>query len=126
MPSLLSSFRRQTILRPTNPNSRIALNQGEDCKRQLAILFSFLEEDQPTESIKVLLGEIDNGQVNSLVLTDPGGGYTGNVPKVGTDVVATMYCCCIDHGVPSVVAVADAVAVAAALWSSIFKAGQMS
>ncbi|CAN0017890.1 unnamed protein product, partial [Hapterophycus canaliculatus] len=54
--------------------------QGEDCKRQLAILFSFLEEEQPTESIKKLLGEVDNGQVNSMIVTDPGGGYTGNTP----------------------------------------------
>lgn len=56
--------------------------QGEECKRQLAILFSFIEESQPTESIEVLLGEVDNGQVNNIVVTDPGGGYTGNVPKV--------------------------------------------
>ena len=45
-------------------------------------MFSFLEEDQPTEQIKVLLGEVDNGQVSSMVITDPGGGYTGAVPKV--------------------------------------------
>lgn len=56
--------------------------QGYDCKRQLAILFSFLEEGQPSELIEGLLGEIDNGQVSSLVVTDPGGGYTGAVPKV--------------------------------------------
>lgn len=31
----------------------------------------------------MLLGEVDNGQVNNIVVTDPGGGYTGNVPKVG-------------------------------------------
>ncbi|CAN0540663.1 unnamed protein product, partial [Scytosiphon promiscuus] len=61
--------------------------QGEDCKRQLAIMFSFLTEDQPTEQIKGLLGEVDNGQVSSMVVTDPGGGYTGAVPKV------RCYCC---------------------------------
>lgn len=58
------------------------IQQGDDCKKQLAILFSFLEEYQPTEAIKGLLGEVDNGQVNSMVLTDPGGGYTGNAPRV--------------------------------------------
>ncbi|CAM9373029.1 unnamed protein product, partial [Laminaria digitata] len=61
---------------------RSRYGQGEDCKRQLAIMFSFLEEDQPTEQIKGLLGEVDNGQVSSMVITDPGGGYTGAVPKV--------------------------------------------
>ncbi|CAM9782509.1 unnamed protein product, partial [Ectocarpus fasciculatus] len=61
---------------------RSRYGQGEECKRQLAILFSFIEESQPTESIEVLLGEVDNGQVNNIVVTDPGGGYTGSVPKV--------------------------------------------
>ncbi|CAN0081634.1 unnamed protein product [Ectocarpus sp. 6 AP-2014] len=61
---------------------RSRYGQGEECKRQLAILFSFMEESQPTESIELLLGEVDNGQVNNIVVTDPGGGYTGKVPKV--------------------------------------------
>ncbi|CAM9631969.1 unnamed protein product, partial [Ectocarpus sp. 4 AP-2014] len=61
---------------------RSRYGQGEECKRQLAILFSFIEESQPTESIELLLGEVDNGQVNNIVVTDPGGGYTGKVPKV--------------------------------------------
>lgn len=32
--------------------------------------------------MKGLLGQVDNGQVSSLVITDPGGGYTGAIPKV--------------------------------------------
>lgn len=65
--------------------------QGEDCKRQLAILFSFLEEGQPSEQIEGLLGEVDNGGVSSLVITDPGGGYTGAVPKVLAVLCATPH-----------------------------------
>lgn len=59
-------------------------HQGQECKRQLAILFSFLEEDQPSDLIEGILGDVDNGQVSSLVIADPGGGYTGSVPEVKT------------------------------------------
>lgn len=62
--------------------SASGLHQGEECKRQLAILFSFMEENQPSELIEGLLGDVDNGRVSSLIVTDPGGGYTGSVPKV--------------------------------------------
>lgn len=81
-----ASGHKQTI-------SCFAPQQGDDCKRQLAILFSFLEDNQPTEQIKGLLGEVDNGEVNSMVLTDPGGGYTGNVPKVWCS--RRRCCCCL-------------------------------
>lgn len=64
--------------------------QGQECKRQLAILFSFLQENQPTDLIEGLLGDVDNGQVLSLVVADPGGGYTGSVPKVRA---LTLGCC---------------------------------
>ena len=74
------------------------MNQSEDCKRQVAILFSFLEEDQPTELMERLLGQLDNGQVSSLIITDPGGGYTGNIPKV-LPYHGTIYSTSINYGI---------------------------
>lgn len=65
----------------------MVVRQGEECKRQLAILFSFIDENQPSELIEGLLGDVDNGQVSSLVIADPGGGYSGNIPRVSSALV---------------------------------------
>jgi hypothetical protein len=55
-------------------------------RRQIALLFSLMENNQPVELIKRLIAETDNGSVLSYTVTYGGSGYTaGNPPAVKVD-----------------------------------------
>jgi hypothetical protein len=46
-----------------------------EAKRQIALLFGLLDKYQPTDMITTLLADIDNGQVKSVEIMNPGSGY---------------------------------------------------
>ncbi|GKY96845.1 hypothetical protein MPSEU_000643600 [Mayamaea pseudoterrestris] len=47
----------------------------KEARRQIALLFGLLEENQPVEDITKLLAAIDNGSITSVRIVDPGSGY---------------------------------------------------
>lgn len=66
-----------------NEEDRVKLEIRE-AKRQIALLFGLLDTYQPTDMITKLLADIDNGQVKSVEILNPGGGYAPGYgpPKV--------------------------------------------
>ena len=60
--------------------------QTSEARRQLAILFSFLEESQPVQGIARMLIDTDNARVAAFRLITGGDGYTSPTPpKVSND-----------------------------------------
>jgi len=54
--------------------------QTSEARRQLAILFSFLEKDQPVQGIARMLVDTDNARVAAFRLVTGGDGYTARTP----------------------------------------------
>jgi hypothetical protein len=49
-------------------------------KRQLALLFSLMDNLQPVEAIKQLIGEAEDGKITGFNITYPGFGYNAETP----------------------------------------------
>ena len=47
----------------------------KEARRQIALLFGLMEQNQPVEEITRVLAAIDNGSVTKVDLVDPGSGY---------------------------------------------------
>mmetsp|Transcript_21587 Transcript_21587/g.53412 ORF Transcript_21587/g.53412 Transcript_21587/m.53412 type:complete len:973 (+) Transcript_21587:67-2985(+) len=70
------------------------MREIKEARRQIALLFGLMENNQPVEEINKLLAAIDNGSIKSVVIDDGGSGYAPgygppNVefppPKAGED-----------------------------------------
>jgi hypothetical protein len=66
----------------------------KEARRQIALLFGLMENNQPVEAIDKLLAAIDNGSIMSVKVEDGGGGYAPGygspkvefpTPKAGAD-----------------------------------------
>jgi len=54
----------------TEENNSRSMRERKEARRQIALLFALLDESQPTKEITSLLAAIDNGSVDSVVLSD--------------------------------------------------------
>jgi hypothetical protein len=50
-------------------------NEIQEARRQIALLFGLMEQNQPVKEITKLLAAIDNGGVSYVLIKDPGSGY---------------------------------------------------
>ena len=55
---------------PTGDDPDRFTREEKEARRQLALLFGLLKDSQPTKEITKLLASIDNGSIDSVVLTD--------------------------------------------------------
>lgn len=54
----------------TQDNNSRSMRERKEARRQIALLFALLDESQPSKEITSLLAAIDNGSVDSVVLSD--------------------------------------------------------
>lgn len=82
---LLKASREANGEPPLNPAGE-ARTQREikEARRQIALLFGLMTQNQPVEEITALLAAVDNAAVTKVVVTDPGAGYA---PGYGSPVV---------------------------------------
>lgn len=59
----------------TEPEEGRERREIKEARRQIALLFAFLESTQPVEALNKLLASIDNGSIASVTIEDGGGGY---------------------------------------------------
>lgn len=55
---------------PSDDDSDRFTRETKEARRQLALLFGLLEDSQPTKEITMLLASIDNGTIESVLLSD--------------------------------------------------------
>lgn len=70
------------------------LREIKEARRQLALLFGLMENNQPVEELSKLLAAIDNGSIASVEIIDAGSGYA----PVSTN---SSSCCLIKHDIMS-------------------------
>lgn len=51
------------------------LREINEARRQIALLFGLMEKNQPVEELTKLLAAVDGGRIESVEISDPGGGY---------------------------------------------------
>jgi hypothetical protein len=78
-PTQLLESLRQRYERPFPSLTGSALEkqqrQIQEARRQIALLFGLMEQNQPVQALGRLLAAIDNGQVGKVEIVDPGSGY---------------------------------------------------
>lgn len=92
--SPFSSCAKDTFLRLFGSTEAKEIREIKEARRQIALLFGLMENNQPVEDINKLLAAIDNGSIKSVVIEDGGSGYAPGYgspyvefppPKAGTD-----------------------------------------
>mmetsp|Transcript_11485 Transcript_11485/g.21479 ORF Transcript_11485/g.21479 Transcript_11485/m.21479 type:complete len:1046 (-) Transcript_11485:667-3804(-) len=72
----IRAIREEKGLPPLKANEEERVKREiREAKRQIALLFGLLDKYQPTDMITTLLADIDNGQVRSVDIINPGSGY---------------------------------------------------
>jgi solute carrier family 25 phosphate transporter 3 len=68
--SLLNQFGAPSTDTPSEDDSDRFTQETKESRRQLALLFGLLKDSQPTKEITMLLASIDNGTIETVILSE--------------------------------------------------------